>query len=396
MDIPNTIVAMVHDRVGEALASFLSGGDNPFFIRLSPADTLLAQLEDTSVTLPRVSAGFIGDIALSSVSGVVNKLRSLSQDSQASGGAGLPKLPNPADLVAQVRSALGRRLPFPPQQQDTNPEGVIESLVGILDREGQEIGQATKDFQERFNTILGGLVRPGRAADDTASVGRLKQILGRDTGTIIPIAAIANAVRGVKNVADVPHSIEQGLLAYFFSSDGFKTIDGESVVAPVHLSDLKGIAESAISVGPKLDVKVNPASVKQVKGLFTTATAEQYLRDTIRVIVESAYDALRGLQSSDGKTGLFGTVTTRLRTRKQATADQEAVVTKFVTWFRGFSSMAESGAMRAVEVGTQGVSEFQTNPLIAAAAGAFAGTVARKLAQSAFLDLLTTELNKAG
>src|SRR5262252_3197098 len=371
MDIPNTIVAMVHDRVGEALASFLSGGDNPFFIRLSPADTLLAQLEDTSVTLPRVSAGFIGDIALSSVSGVVNKLRSLSQDSQASGGAGLPKLPNPADLVAQVRSALGRRLPFPPPQQDTNPEGVIESLVGILDREGQEIGQATKDFQERFNTILGGLVRPGRADDDTASVGRLKQILGRDTGTIIPIAAIANAVRGVKNVADVPHSIEQGLLAYFFSSDGFKTIDGESVVAPVHLSDLKGIAESAISVGPKLDVKVNPASVKQVKGLFTTATAEQYLRDTIRVIVESAYDALRGLQSSDGRTGLFGTVTTRLRTRKQATADQEAV-------------------------GTQGVSEFQTNPLIAAAAGAFAGTVARKLAQSAFLDLLTTELNKAG
>ena len=67
-----------------------------------------------------------------------------------------------------------------------------------------------------------------------------------------------------------------------------------------------------------------------------------------------------------------------------------------MTWFRGFSSMAESGAMRAVEVGTQGVSEFQTNPLIAAAAGAFAGTVARKLAQSAFLDLLTTELNKAG
>src|SRR5262245_54781186 len=241
MDIPNTIVAMVHDRVGEALASFLSGGPNPFFI--NPAYTLLAQLEHTSVTLPRVSAGFIGDIALSSVSGVVNKLRSLSQDSQASGGAGLPKLPNPADLVAQVRSALGRRLPFPPQQQDTNPEGVIESLVGILDREGQEIGQATKDFQERFNTILGGLVRPGRADDDTASVGRLKQDLRKDTCTDHPNAAVRNGGRGGKNVADVPHSIEQGLLAYFFSSDGFKTIDGESVVAPVHLSDLKGIAE---------------------------------------------------------------------------------------------------------------------------------------------------------
>jgi hypothetical protein len=57
--------------------------------------------------------------------------------------------------------------------------------------------------------------------------------------------------------------------------------------------------------------------------------------------------------------------------------------------------MAESGAMRAIEGGTQGVSEFQTNPLIAAAAGAFAGTVARKLAQDSFLAVLNTELGKA-
>jgi len=55
--------------------------------------------------------------------------------------------------------------------------------------------------------------------------------------------------------------------------------------------------------------------------------------------------------------------------------------------------MAESVTMRAVEVGTQGVSEFQTNPLIAAAAGTFAGTVARKLAQDSFLALLREELH---
>jgi hypothetical protein len=54
--------------------------------------------------------------------------------------------------------------------------------------------------------------------------------------------------------------------------------------------------------------------------------------------------------------------------------------------------MAESAAMRAVEVGTQGVSEFQTNPLIGAAAGSFAGTVARKLAQDSFLTIVTTDL----
>jgi len=48
--------------------------------------------------------------------------------------------------------------------------------------------------------------------------------------------------------------------------------------------------------------------------------------------------------------------------------------------------------MRAVEIGTQGVSEFQTNPLIAAAAGSFAGSVARKLGQDSFLALLRKDL----
>ena len=54
--------------------------------------------------------------------------------------------------------------------------------------------------------------------------------------------------------------------------------------------------------------------------------------------------------------------------------------------------MAESAAMRGVEVGTQGVAAFQTNPLIAAGAGSFAGTVARKLAQDSFLAVLREEL----
>jgi hypothetical protein len=75
-----------------------------------------------------------------------------------------------------------------------------------------------------------------------------------------------------------------------------------------------------------------------------------------------------------------------------AGANAAAVEQKFVTWFRGCSSMAESAAMRAVETGTQGVSQFQTNPLIAAAAGSFAGTVARKLAQDGFIAVLRNEL----
>src|SRR5262245_13636835 len=388
MDIANTIVAMVHDRVSETLAAFFLGGDRPFFIK--PTGTLVAQLEDPTVTLPRVSAGFVGDITVSSVSALLNRLRSVSGAGPSPAGGS--KLPNPGELLAQVRNALRGQLPFLPQQGGTSGSGgVIESLVGLLDNDSKDIDGVAKAFQDRFNTILKGLVRPGRA-DDDASVGRLKQSLCKHTGIIMPLAAIANAVRGPQNAADVPHSIEQGLLAYFFSADGYKTVDEESVIAPVHLSDLKTIAAGAIDTGPGPAGGPSAGPLKQLKGLATTATAEQYLRGTTRVIVESAYDALRGLRDTGGAAGRYGTVTTKLRARKPSPADQEAVVAKFVTWFRGFSSMAESAAMRAVEVGTQGVSEFQTNPLIAAAAGAFAGTVGRKLAQDSFLTVLSAEL----
>ena len=389
MDIARTIVAMVHDQAGGALTAVLSGGANPFIIKTS--DGLLKQLEDTSATLPRVSAGFVGDIAVNSVATLLNKFRSVSGAIGPGATAGGPKLLSPAEFLAQVRNVVESQLSslHSPQGEVPPAGGAIESLVGLLDRDDSELGQGIQDFQGRLNSLLKGLVRPG---DDDAGVLRLRQILGNDISTVMPLAAIANAVQGLQHAANVPASLEEGLLAYFFSPDGYKTVDGESVIAPVHLSDLKAIGAGAVDVGPGLDIKVSTAPIKQLKGLFTTATAEQYLRDTIRVIVESAYDAVRGLKDSKNAKGLYSTVTEKLRSRQQSEADRGAIVNKFVVWFRGFSSMAESATMRAVEVGTQGVSEFQTNPLIAAAAGTFAGTVARKLAQGAFLAVLSTEL----
>ena len=392
MDIARTIVGMVHDRAGGALTAFLSRGENPFIINTS--DGLLKQLEDKSVTLPRVSAGFVGDIAVNSLATLLNKFRSPSGAIGPGAAAGGAKLLSPTDFLAQIRSVVRSQLSTlhsPQGEQPTPPqEGQIERLVASLDRDESEVGKGIQEFQDRLNGLLKGLVRPG---DDDAGVLRLRQILGNDIGTVMPLAAIANAVQGLQHAANVPESLEQGLLAYFFSQDGYKTVDGESVIAPVHLSDLKAIAAGAVDVGPGLDIKVSTApAVKQLKGLFNTATAEQYLRDIIRVIVESAYDAVRGLKDSKNAKGLYSTVTDKLRSRQQSEADRDAVVNKFVVWFRGFSAMAESATMRAVEVGTQGVSEFQTNPLIAAAAGAFAGTVARKLAQGAFLAVLSTEL----
>ena len=46
--------------------------------------------------------------------------------------------------------------------------------------------------------------------------------------TVMPFAAIANAVQGLQNAADVPKSIEEALLAYFFAPKGYETVDGEA------------------------------------------------------------------------------------------------------------------------------------------------------------------------
>ena len=181
--------------------------------------------------------------------------------------------------------------------------------------------------------------------------------------------------------------MERALIDYFFTTNGFNTVDRESVVAPVHVSDIKEAVKEAV-VGA---VDHRDLTGLQFRGLFSKTTAERYLRDIIRVVVESAYDAGRGLNGPDGR---FSAVVSGLKGRASKDKPADAIEKQFVTWLRGFASMAESAAMRAVEVGTQGVSEFQTNPLIAAAAGSFAGTVARKLAQDSFLAVLHTDLAK--
>jgi hypothetical protein len=61
---------------------------------------------------------------------------------------------------------------------------------------------------------------------------------------------------------------------------------------------------------------------------------------------------------------------------------------KFASWFKGFASMAEAAVMSSVEEACLGVAAFQTNALLAASAGTFAGTAARKAAQHVFLSEL--------
>ena len=370
MNAQNAIAALIHDQLGQTLARVFSNGvgKDVFDIRADEGDSLLGQLTGPGEGPPRISIGFGLDIAGTSLSTLLNALP------RPSGGPfALLKGRDLSDLTDGVRKAFRGQLGLLEKQHET--------IVGLV------VAQNPGDLREAADKLFAGVLEgfggaAGGGAPAGESVRRLRQLLGGDVGIALPFATILNAVqRGGQDTAAIPQSVERALLDYFFTAEGFKTVDGESVVAPVHVSDVK---EAVVGAVQQRDL-----SGTQLRGLFSKTTAERYLRDIIRVIVESAFDAARHVKDSGGR---FGAVVSGLRGRASQAKSADVIERQFVTWLRGFASMAESTAMRAVEVGTQGVSEFQTNPLIAAAAGSFAGTVARKLAQDSFLTILTTEL----
>jgi hypothetical protein len=151
-------------------------------------------------------------------------------------------------------------------------------------------------------------------------------------------------------------AIEDAVLRYFFTPEGFETVDGSRLVAPIHLGD------------------VDLGSAGELKAVFSERTAERYVRDLIRLMVEAADDA----RYND------------LRARHSALLELvgKEKRTKYKNWFKGFSSMAEAAVTSSVEEACLGVSSFQTSALIAASAGTFAGTAARKATQHVFLSEL--------
>ena len=152
-------------------------------------------------------------------------------------------------------------------------------------------------------------------------------------------------------------AVEDALLQYFFTPQGFETVDGLRVVAPVHLAD------------------IDVANLGQFKALFSERTGERYVRDLVRLTVEAAGDVR------------YDDLKSRYGAMLQLVGD-DAKRTTFTNWFKGFASIAEAALTSAVEQACLGAASFQTNALIAASAGTFAGTAARKAAQHVFLSEL--------
>jgi hypothetical protein len=366
MSRENALAALIHDEIGQTLSRVFAKEANANPLEIAPRDseTLVGQLTAPGDGPPKVTLSFGLDIVQSSIATLLDALPTPDLKHLQP-----LKPPDVLELLNTVRGAIKGRLRFFVDRQ----EDVIARLIAARDPAA---------LQQVADDLFQGVVEDVRKSSESAreSVNRVRALLGNEAGGILPFATIVGARRrALENIAGVPESVEGALLDYFFKSAGYQTIDGESVVAPVHLSDIRGAVAGA---GVDTDL-----ARRQLRGLFSKATAERYLRDATRIVVESAFDAASGTNAR------YDAVTSGL-CKERTKEEQDRIVKKFVAWLRGFSSMAESAAMRAVEVGTQGVSEFQTNPLIAAAAGSFAGTAARKLAQDCFLRLLETELRR--
>jgi len=168
------------------------------------------------------------------------------------------------------------------------------------------------------------------------------------------LGILLSLVTTIKNIPRSAPAVENALLRYFFSETGYVTLEGISIVAPVHLGDVS-------------------ASGGQMRGLLSEGTGERYLRDLVRLMVEAADDVR------------YNDLQGRARAMRVLVDDHAPNLDR---WLKGFGALAESSAMGAVEQAVLGVSQFQTNALIAAAAGTFAGTAARKAAQHVFLGEL--------
>jgi hypothetical protein len=246
------------------------------------------------------------------------------------------------------------------------PDADIDFFSGLLDVQGlvseRKPAEKLRDFfTDRIDDIKKLIDADGPAATLAATRTLLGEHLQDLQANVLPLVGrqFSIALSLVTTLRNLPKpevrlAIRNALLSYFFTKEGYETVDNIQLVASTQLAGL--------------DLK----QLDQLKSLLTERTAERAIRDIIRVIVESAAD----VRYDD------------LRTRYAAMLvhmPNDEKRNKLADWFRGFASLAESSVTGAVEEAALGVAAFQTNPLIAASLSTYAGTAARKAAQHLFL-----------
>jgi hypothetical protein len=275
----------------------------------------------------------------------------------------LPEIAMDGDLLSQLRDGrvniprgltlgLDRLLDV----TDLSDLAGVRDDGGLLTKLRGRVGGVAKDLLEGQG--IAPLAASVKAIFKSSGDGNLA--LG---GILRRQASIAvSFVTTLKNVAD-PNTltaVRDGWTRYFFDERGFVTLDDVPIVPPDQLGALK---DRLLEAGPEV-----------LKSIVSERTADRYVRDLIRVMLEVVGDIR------------YDDLGARYRAflAKVPHTDAQAKATR---WFRGVGSHAEAIVTSAVEEATLGVSQFQTNPLIAAAAATYAGTAARKAAQHVFLSL---------
>jgi hypothetical protein len=274
----------------------------------------------------------------------------------------LPELSITGKLLSQLRDA-----------DIKTPRGLELRLGKLLDAAdlGDLVGPPDDErLLAKLRGHVGGIAKElldgrsiGPITDSMKAIFRVSDGDSIDLGGILRRqASIAvSFATTLKNLADprTVIAIREGWTQYFFGEHGFVTIDGIPIVPP---DQLGALTDRLLESGPEM-----------LKSALSERKADRYVRDLIRVLLEVVgdirYDGLRGRYQA-------------LLDRLDGTESQ----TKAVRWFRGVGSQAEAIVTSAVEEASLGVAQFQTNPLIAAAAATYGGTAARKAAQHVFLS----------
>jgi hypothetical protein len=223
-----------------------------------------------------------------------------------------------------------------------------------------------------FRALMGGTQDPKALLDNvTRAIDGISKSMPVNGLAMLPefikgqlsIAISAASIFSKLTSPKIPQKIEDAYISYLFDEKGFQTIDGDSIAPPTHLNDFTNAALGG--------------DLKTLKDAFSEKNAIRYVRDLVRLPVEAACDEAYSLNTL---------IDTAVTSNFPTPADRKDGKAKIIRWMKGFASMAEASVTGAVEEVCSGVGSFQTNQLVAAAAGTFAGTWARKVTQDIFLN----------